>query len=77
MVVSTATLLPPPQFGAFRGGKAGGEAAAMPAASAQVKRVQLQKQAAGSPSIVIEASARGVESGELVVRASLTYCGYF
>ncbi|KAL8500819.1 hypothetical protein ACS0TY_020414 [Phlomoides rotata] len=60
VVVSTAPLLPPPQFVAFRGGKVGGEGAA------QVKRVELQKQAAASASMVNEDNARRFESGELV-----------
>lgn len=69
VVVSTGPLLPPPQFAAFRGGKAGGKEAAMYAASAVVKRVELQKQAAASASMVTEDYARGFESGEFAVRA--------
>ncbi|KAI3445034.1 hypothetical protein Pfo_001699 [Paulownia fortunei] len=66
VVVSTAPPPPPPQFSAVPAVGVGGEEAAMSAASAQVKRVTLQKQAAVA-SMVAEDYARRFESGDLVV----------
>lgn len=70
VVVSPAPLPPPPQFGVVPVVGVGGEEAAMSAASAQVKRVELQKQGAAA-SMVAEDYARRFESGDLGVRANL------
>ncbi|KAL7126133.1 hypothetical protein ABFS83_14G165300 [Erythranthe nasuta] len=71
VAVSAPPPPPPPQFPAAAavsvgvGGGGGDDAAAIEAASAQVKRVALQKQAAAA-SIVAEDYARRFESGDLL-----------
>ncbi|KAL6565663.1 hypothetical protein OROHE_004718 [Orobanche hederae] len=70
-IVASPATLPLPQFTppvSVAPGGAGDEAAAMSAASAQVKRTALQKQAAAA-SMVAEDYARKFESGDLVTTA--------
>ncbi|PIN14085.1 putative transcription factor HALR/MLL3, involved in embryonic development [Handroanthus impetiginosus] len=66
VVVSPAQLPQPPQFSTVPAAAVGGEESALSAASAQVKRVALQKQAAAA-SMVAEDYARRFESGDLTV----------
>ncbi|KAL3832954.1 hypothetical protein ACJIZ3_007690 [Penstemon smallii] len=65
VVVSSAPPIPPPQITAPAGVGVGGDEEAVAAASAQVKRVALQKQAAAA-SMEAEDYARRFESGDLV-----------
>ncbi|KAK4414470.1 hypothetical protein Salat_2860000 [Sesamum alatum] len=72
-VVAIAAPPPPPQFSAVSAVGVGAEEAAVSAASAQLKRAALQKQAAAE-SMVAEDYARKFESGDLV--GILSICVY-